>query len=106
ALASAIDIAREDHEAQQAERKAAGRKPTRLRLKQKHVRRAVAVILGPVPKPITTPRKPSADADTIAVEGFRRQIAELADAAAVIADIPPDVRTIIHALARHPWSLK
>ncbi len=29
ALASAIDIAREDHEAQQAERKAAGRKTTR-----------------------------------------------------------------------------
>lgn len=112
AMASALDIAREDHEADQAQREAVGRKPTRLRLKPKHVRAAVDQILGVQPQPRPTRSRAvrrkllaGVDADTVAVEGVRRQIAELADAAAVIADVPPDVRTIIHALARHPWSL-
>lgn len=76
----------------------------------RHTTAAVDEIIGPAPKPtakVAVRREPPPDADTVAVEGFRRQIAELADAAAIIGDgIPPDVRTIIHALTRHRWSLK
>lgn len=68
---------------------------------------AVDSIIGPVVKQVPVTRKPSPNADAMAIEDFRLRVAELADAAAIIGDgIPPDVRTIIHALTRHPWSLK
>ena len=102
AIPQAIEAARELVEVESKRKGYDKPKPVNKR----HTTAAVDEIIGPVPKYVPVKRKPSPDADTAAIEGFRQQIAELADAAAIIgAGIPPDVRTIVHALTRHRWSL-
>lgn len=84
ALASALTVAREDHKAEQAQREAAGRKPTRLRLKQKHARQAVEAFL---PQP-----EKSSTAEPDPLQALRARIAELIDLARKIG-APPGVET-------------
>ena len=103
AIPEAIESATELVKAEAVREERTKPKPINTR----HTATVVDELIGPVPKHVPVTRKPSPDADAMAVEGVRRQIEELADAAAIIGDgIPPDVRTIIKALARHRWSLK
>ncbi len=78
ALEAACRIAREAHEADQAQRQAAGRRGTRLRLKAKHVRAAVDRMLPPKPQPS-------------AAVALRRLVRRTYDACAANPDVPADL---------------
>lgn len=103
AIPQAVEAANEPVKAEAVRQDRAKPRP----VSHKHTSAAVDEIIGPAPKHVPVTRKPPPDADAMAIEGIRQQISELAAAAAIIGDgIPPDVRTIIHALTRHRWSLK
>lgn len=80
AIKAACRIASEDHETEQAQREAAGRKHTRLRLRPKHVRQAVAALL---------PENPLA-AQPDPLQALRKKILGLMDLARSIG-APPGV---------------
>lgn len=76
---------------------------------KRHTSTAVDSIIGPVEleKPVKRAvRRRSVDtADEIAVEAIRQQIAELAEAVAVVASVPAELRALVLKVAKHYWSV-
>ena len=87
ALRAACQIAREDYAAEQAHRRAHGKRETRLRLKARHVKRAVAGILSPEPAATT-----ATAADAANLWKAQEKVWKLAR---ITPDLPGDVSAAI-----------